>query len=91
MRVEFAKEIMKELEKFRSHNANGEEILSLVEDILRYFDNEDGEEYETNQEILRIRELFLGCVVKVQTEVDFSSTKNRELNKVVVRSHVKYY
>jgi len=48
MRKKFVKELLKELYKGWSNNVGSEEILLLIEDILRYFNNDDDEDYEKN-------------------------------------------
>ena len=51
--------------KEKSPNIDEEEIFLLIEDILRYFENNESEDYETNQVMIRIKDLFWGYVVKV--------------------------
>ena len=48
MRISFVKELTTELNKVRLSGIEIDKILNLVEDILRYFNNEDKEEYKTN-------------------------------------------
>ena len=52
--------------------------------MLKCLENEENEEYETNQYLIGMKALFLGCVVKAWKGVDFSSTKHREVHKIVV-------
>ena len=35
-----------------------DEILSLIEDILKYLESDDSDEYETNQGIIGIQHVF---------------------------------
>ena len=56
--------------------------------VLEYDKDED---YETNQYLLGIKELFQGYVVKVWIGVNISSDKYRKLNKIVVRKCVEFY
>ena len=72
-------------------NIQVKEIFSLIEDILRYFENEESEDYKTNQAIIRMKDLFRGYVVKVQKGINFSSKKYTKLNKIVIKHCVKYY
>ena len=51
IRVEFTKDLIKELEKVKLSNASIEEILSLIEDMLKFFRNKDRED-EMNQVML---------------------------------------
>ena len=42
-------------------------MLSFVEDMLRCLENAENEECETNQYLIGMKELFLGCICnKVQ-------------------------
>ena len=65
--------------------------MSFVEDILRYFDSKVNEEYETNQVLFRMKELFCGYVVKVWKGVDFSRDDYRSLNKILLKYCFYYY
>ena len=62
-----------------------------MEDILRYLDREEIEEYETNQEMIGIVSLFRGYAVKVWKGIDFSSRKYHCLNKILIEHCVLYY
>ena len=48
LRQEFVKKMLKELCNNRPENIDEEEILSFVEDILRYLEDDSDNEYETN-------------------------------------------
>ena len=85
MRKKFVEELLLELPKAKPQNVDGEEMLSFVEDIVRYPDDDDSEEGETNQGIVGIRDLFRGCIVKVWTGTNFSDRKYHKLNKIAVR------
>jgi len=65
LRINFAKDLIRELESKRTEEVRSEEILSLVKDILRYFDNEEEDEHETNQSMLGVKEMFWGYIAKV--------------------------
>ena len=54
IRKTFVNELKSELQKAKLHNVDSEEILSFAKYILRYFDDDDSEEFETNQELIRI-------------------------------------
>ena len=47
-------------------------IMSLIEDTLRYFDEEGEDEYKTNQHFVGIQNLFRGCIVKTWIGANFS-------------------
>ena len=40
-------------------------IMSFVEDILRYIENEEDKEYEMNQNLIEMKELFRGYALVV--------------------------
>ena len=67
------------------------EIFSIIEDILRYIEQNESDDYETNQGMIGMQELFRGYVVKVQNGVDFSRDNYRSLNKILVKYCVYYY
>ena len=48
------KELLLESHGVKPDNIDSEETLSFVEDILRYFDDDDSKEYETNQGLISI-------------------------------------
>ena len=54
IRKTFVKEILVELQKAKPDNIHSKEILLLIENILRYFNDEDSEEYMTSQGLLSI-------------------------------------
>ena len=56
---------MKELIKEKLEDMQVEVIFQMIKDILRYLENDDSEEYEINQEIIGMQNLFRGYVVKV--------------------------
>ena len=64
MRVEHVKILTVSLMKCENRKVDAEEILSFVEDTLRCLENEEIEEYETNQYLIGMKELFRGYVVK---------------------------
>ena len=55
-----------ELIKVKLRIINEEEINEFLEDILRYFDEEEDEdEYKTNYHLIRMQELFRRYIIKV--------------------------
>ena len=82
---------MLELVKEKPESVDVDEIIALVEDILRYFDDKEDEEYETNQYFIGMKNLFRGCVIKSWTGVNFSGNKYRKLNKIVAKHCAEYY
>ena len=49
------------------------------------------EDYKTNQVSIGMKELFRGFIIKVWKEVNFSSSKYHELNKILVNHTIKFY
>jgi len=66
IRKEFIAELLIELVKANSEEVCINIIIAFGEDILRYLEYEDDdEEYETSQNLIGMKELFRGYVVKV--------------------------
>ena len=42
---------------------NVNEIIYFCDDIMRYLENDDEDEYESNQYLVRMKELFCGYLV----------------------------
>ena len=63
----------------------------MIEDILIWIEGENYEEYEINQHLIGIRELFQGHVVKVQSSVNFNQNKYNTLNKILAKHYILYY
>ena len=60
MRGEFIRELVVELVQAKPIDASDNLIILLVEDILWYIKNEEDKEYEMNQNLIRMKELFRG-------------------------------
>ena len=56
---------MKELLAVKQNKVSVNEIFDMLEDILNFMEDDDIDEYETNQHMVGMRELFRGHVVKV--------------------------
>ena len=52
------KNIIKKLTSECPSNANQEEILLFVKDMLRYLENDDSDDYETNQGLIGFQNMF---------------------------------
>ena len=52
--------------------------MSFIEDILRYVENEEKEEYKMNQQYLGIQNLFRGYIVTDWKRTNFKSVKYRK-------------
>jgi len=90
-RPEFARDLMETLLKKKSTDVNDDEIISFVEDIMKFIRNDDEGEYSTNQQYIGMKELFRGYIVQVWQGVEFNNVKYHELNRIVVRKCVEYY
>ena len=82
---------MVDLVRNKSDKVYIEEIILFVEDILKYLENEEDEEFEINQQYAGMQELFRGYVVIDWEGINFRNKKYKELNKIVVKRFVKYY
>ena len=91
MRKKFVKDLIRELYKGWPDNVDSEEILLLIDDILRYLDDDDDDNYETNQGVIGIQELFRGYIVKVWFRTNFGGTKYHKINMITVQICIKYY
>ena len=65
--------------------------MSFVEDIIRYIENKEEEEYKTNQQYVGMQELFRGYVAVVWEGTNLNSKKYRMLNKIVAKKCVEFY
>ena len=73
MRKEFVHELVIELVKNKLEEVSMDVIILFVEDILWYLENKEEEEYEINQYLVRVQELFRGYVVVVWEGTELSS------------------
>ena len=87
----FVKDLMETLIKNKSKEVNEDEIMSFVEDIMKYARNEQEGDYKSNQQYVGMKELFRGYVVKVWFGVQFNSLKYHNLNKIIAKKCVEYY
>ena len=91
LRKKFMKEMLIELIEVKKEDVDANDVMALGEDILRYLEQDDEEEYETSQGIIGINELFRGYVVKDWMSANEHEEKHRTLNKIVVRKCVEFY
>ena len=78
------KDLIKEMIKNRPSSANINNVFSVIKGMLRYIENNESEEYEVNQGMLGMQELFREYAVKVWKGVDFSKDDYKGLNKILV-------
>ena len=68
-----------------------DEIFSIIEDILNFIEDDNDNEYETNQYMVGMANLFRGYTVKVWKGVKFHKDKYRKLNKILTKYFIMYY
>lgn len=86
LRREFIKKLAVELVNDKPVDVHADLMMSFVEDIATYLeDDEEEDEYETNQHLIGMKELFRGHVVKMWEGTNVNCNKCKVLNKIVVR------
>ena len=65
LRRKFIIQLLKELNDKHPDSVEQEEILLFVEDILQYLEDDKNKEYEINQGMISVRNLFRGYAAKV--------------------------
>ena len=63
---------------------NIDKITTFIKDILWYFEGEEEEEYEMNQPLIGMKDLFRGYIIKVWKGANFRSNLYADLNKTVI-------
>ena len=91
LRRVFVKDLLVELVKNKPENISVEIIMSFVEDILWYLENDEEEDCKMNQYLVGMQELFWGFVVIVWEEADLNSKKYSVLNKIVIKKCREFY
>ena len=66
-------------------------MLAFVEDMLKYIENDEEEDYETNQQCVGMQELFRGHVAIDWEGTNLNTNKFKKLNKIIVRKCVEFY
>ena len=61
---QFVVDLWKDLIASKSEEVSYGDLFDAIEDILRFFDGKDDEEYDKNQNMVRMQHLFRGCAVK---------------------------
>ena len=90
IRKKFIKSLLIDLLKYREE-VNINEIIAFCEDILRYLEGEENEDYKKNQHYVGMKELFRGYIIVDQIGSDLNCMKYRIVNKVIVRKCVEFY
>jgi len=90
-RKDFITNLATEMIKEKQNDVSPEEIFSMIEDILIFMEGGSEEEYETNQHMVGMANLFRGYPVKVWTGVNFQQIKYRKLNKILTKHCIFYY
>ena len=84
-------QLLRKLNNEHSDDVEQDKILSFIEDILRYLEDNKDKEYEINQGILGVRNLFCRYAVKVWIGTNFAQNKYHKLNKIAVRLSIQHY
>ena len=72
-RKDFITDLVKELLAVKQNKVSVNEIFDMLEDILNFMEDDDIDEYETNQHMVGMNELFRGHAVKVWKRRRFQS------------------
>ena len=88
---QFIIDLVNDLMKEKPEQCPYNDLFDLTEDILIYLENGEEEEYTTNQQMIGMRYLFRGFIVKTWKGVNFTEKKYRNLNKIVMHHCVIYY
>ena len=65
--------------------------MLFIEDILRYAENEEEEEYKMNQQYAGMQELFRGYVVIDWEGINLKSSTYKKLNRIITKKCAEYY
>ena len=90
-RKDFITEMATELIAVKQNKVSVNEIFDMLGDILNYMEDDDENDYETNQQMVGMRSVFRGHVVKVWKGINFSQTKYKALNKILSKHCILYY
>ena len=77
--------------KERPEEVDRMDIFDMIEDILKYLEEEEEEEYDTTQEFIGFKHLFQGIVIRDWKGTDLRCRKYRKLNKILVKHCVMFY
>ena len=90
-RPAFVKDLMETLIKNKSKEVNEDKIMSFVEDIMKYAQNEQEGDYKSNQQYVGMQELFRRYIVIDWERTNFGNKKYKDLNKIIVKRCVEFY
>jgi len=80
-----------ELVMVEQNQVTNNEIFGMTEDILNFLEEDLDDNYETNQHLVGMAELFCGHIIKAWYGVDFSQDKYCILNRIVTKHYILYY
>ena len=89
MRLKFIIKLHKNLKQIQREDTLNE-ILQVMINDLRKFLRMDKDNYEINQDYLRIKYLFRGYVITNQAEINFSSNKYTDYNRITNKHCTNY-
>ena len=90
-RKDFITNLMTDMIKINQNDVSPDEIFAMMENILIFIEGGNEEEYETNQHMVGMINLFRGFTVKVWKGVNFNQDKYRTLNKILTKHCIMYY
>ena len=85
MRKLFAQELLKELKEAKPNKIDIKEVLWLIEDILRFFEKDNTNEYKMNPWMLGMQEIFHSFITRVWVGINFGSDICRKFGKIVTQ------
>ena len=90
LRKGFIKDFTLELVKNKPNRVDVGKMMLLTQSVLRHVKNEEEEECEVNQYLVRSQKFFRGYAVVAQKGVVLSSKKCRELSKIAEKKCVEF-
>ena len=88
-RTDYLDKLRKEQTRVDASSEDVAKINSLLNDISRYLKNEKS--FESNQEMLGMRNMFRGIVVKSWTGNNFETSADCKHNKMIVKESARFY
>ena len=83
------RKLRSKLEKSDDANEYSIKINKIVIDTSKFLNNDTS--FEINQEILGIRNVFRGTLIKIWTGNNFGTSDDRKHNKIIVKESVLFY
>ena len=91
LRKDFVKNLLIEMLKERPKEVDRIDIFDIIEDILKYLDEDEEGDFETSQEFIGFKYLFRGIVMRDWKGSNLRCRKYRKLNKILVKHCALFY